>query len=342
VAAPLEETKAGGSEKTAASKQGEEAKAINTEDEPKDKDGVAEGSGNDTDAVVTENKVNLPAESTPNEGTALQETDECASMCLSRMEEHKQHWGGDLLGISEVERLAKEQYDKFIAQLKVNYGEEYFTKIFEVDSKSRGGTAFLSANVEDRVSLFRFKCKLKMKILSAQLSIEKEHTKFGGCDCTVGTKVSNPQLLESHERVPSLADHHERFVWATGGHSIAAGHGNLVNQSYSAVNQRVLVDIFGSIGIEFEGRAYAMGGTPLAPKIALCNEAIFGTDTHVLSWDFAMLDGGMWDQKGIYTNLGAELNPNQPPTRRQATDRFHAWHTMDTNMRTMTRSIGVQ
>jgi hypothetical protein len=131
VAAPLEETKAGGNEKTAASKQGEEVNAINTEDEPKDKDDVAEGSGNDTDALVTKNKVNLPAESTPNEGTALQETDECALMCLSRMEEHKQHWGRDLLDISEVERLAKEQYDKFIAQLKVDYGEEYFTNFLK-------------------------------------------------------------------------------------------------------------------------------------------------------------------------------------------------------------------
>jgi hypothetical protein len=312
VAAPLEVTKADGSQKTAASKQDEEAKAIDTDDEPKDKDDVAEGSGNDTDALVTETKVNLPPESTPNEGTALQETDECASMCLSRMEQHKQHWGGDLLDISEVERLAKEQYDKFIAQLKVDYGEEYFTEIFEVDSKSRGRTAFLSANVEDGVSLFRFKRKLKMKILSAQLSIEKERTKFEGCDCTVVTKVSKPQLLESHERVPSLADHHERFVWATGGHSIAAGHGNLFNQSYTAVMERVLVDIFGSIGIEFEGRAYAMGGTPSAPEIALCNEAIFGTDPDVLSWDFAMLDGGMWDRKGMYTNRGAGLNPNRP------------------------------
>jgi hypothetical protein len=275
----------------------------------------------ESETSTSRGKTDTPPEDTATKDKTVQESEnECASMCMSREKEQKVHWGGDLLDITEVERLAKEQYDKLIDRLKNDYGEEYFTKIFEVDGKSRGRSAFLSANKEDGISLQRFKRKLKMKLLSVQLSVESERDTVGECDCKVGAKL-NSRSLESNEMSP-LADHHERFVWATGGHSSAAGHGNLFNQSYTAVMEKALVDIFGSIGIEFEARAYAMGGTPAAPEIALCNEAIFGTDPDVLSWDFGMLDGRIWDRKGMYSNRGAGLNPNRPAIFDMFIDKF--------------------
>jgi hypothetical protein len=53
-----------------------------------------------------------------------------------------------------------------------------------------------------------------------------------------------------------------------------------------------------------------------------CNEAIFGTDPDVLSWDFAMLDGRIWDRKGMYSNRGAGLNPNRPAIFDMFLDKF--------------------
>jgi hypothetical protein len=203
-----------------------------------------EDESGETNASSSKGKTDSSPKDTPTKGETPRESDnKCSSMCLSREKEQKDRWRGDLLDISEVERLAKEQYDKLIARLKNDYGEEYFTKIFEVDGKSRGRSAFLSANPEDDISLQRFKRKLKMKLLSVQLSIERERETVGECDCKVEAKV-NSRSLKSNE-MPPLADHHERFVWATGGHSSATGHGNLFNESYTAVMENALVDIFG-------------------------------------------------------------------------------------------------
>ena len=46
----------------------------------------------------------------------------------------------------------------------------------------------------------------------------------------------------------------QNYIWATGGHSASAGHGNLYNESYTAFMERDVKDIFGSIGIDFHGR----------------------------------------------------------------------------------------
>jgi len=105
------------------------------------------------------------------------------------------------------------------------------------------------------------------------------------------------------------ANLYSKFVWATGGHSAAAGHGNFVNQSYTAYMERAARPVFASIGIWLEGRNYGMGGMKSAPELSLCNEAIFGTDADVISWDFGMTDGqGFW-RKGLYTQrIGRHAN----------------------------------
>jgi hypothetical protein len=79
------------------------------------------------------------------------------------------------------------------------------------------------------------------------------------------------------------------FVWATGGHSSSAGHGNLYNESYTPTLDRRARDVFGAVGISFEGRNRAMGGTNSFPEIALCHQEVFGLDIDVLSWDYGMV-----------------------------------------------------
>ena len=81
------------------------------------------------------------------------------------------------------------------------------------------------------------------------------------------------------------------FVWATAGDSAAAGHGNLFDQSYTAVMGRTLQDAFASLGVEFRAKNYAHGGYTSGPELALCMEAIYGIDLDVLTYDFSLTEG---------------------------------------------------
>lgn len=222
---------------------------------------------------------------------------DCTSAsCRAHVQQHKERWGGDLLNLADVRTLVNQARDELIAQLKVDYGEDNFVNIFTVNGTSQGRQAFVSANVEEGQSIERFKRKLKMKILEMQATIRAERESL---------KES------SRRRVLAAPDFYQRFVWATGGHSASAGHGNIFNESYTSVMNRAVTDVFGSIGIEFVGRSNAMGGTASAPEIALCSEAIFGTDIDIQSWDYGMTDANWFFRKAMY-NQRAGLNPNRP------------------------------
>ena len=82
------------------------------------------------------------------------------------------------------------------------------------------------------------------------------------------------------------------FVWSTSGHSAAAGHGNLFNQSFTAIIGQTVQDVFQSVGVKFEARNYAMGGYGSFPELALCMASIYGNDVDIISWDFSMTDAG--------------------------------------------------
>jgi hypothetical protein len=73
------------------------------------------------------------------------------------------------------------------------------------------------------------------------------------------------------------------FIWATTGHSAAAGHGNLFNQSYSASIETAARLVFQELGINFYAKNYAMGGTWSAPETALCLPEIVGKDVDMLT-----------------------------------------------------------
>lgn len=84
-----------------------------------------------------------------------------------------------------------------------------------------------------------------------------------------------------------------KFIWATAGDSSAAGHGNMFNQSYTAVLERSVQPAFEALGISFVGRNYGMMWYQSAPEVAFCMEEIYGAadDLDVLNWDFSMQDG---------------------------------------------------
>ena len=216
------------------------------------------------------------------------------------LKEHKERWGGDLLNMTQIQQLVNQARDRLVERLKVDYGQENFENIFLVSGKSRGRQAFLSANHEEGISTKRFQRKLKMKILGMQVAVQAEREAL--------MDSSSRNLAEEAAGAPN---HYQRFVWSTGGHSAAAGHGNIFNESYTAVMEDAVGDIFGSIGIDFEARNHAMGGTASGPEISLCEEAVFGTDADVISWDYGMCDGSWYFRKAMY-NQRAGLNPNRP------------------------------
>jgi len=254
---------------------------------------------------------NSAKQDTDNEDTADKEqaSGDCSRVCLNRVRQHRERWRGDLLNMTDVGRLVHEARNRFEAKLKANYGEENFRNIFYANGTSRGRRVFLPASgQEGGVSIQRFKRKLKLKILGMQEAIQKELDAAGECNC--GETVSSHRRLGGDEQL-SFASHYERMVWATGGHSAAAGHGNLFNESYTAFLEQAITPVFGSIGIEFTSRNHAMGGTPSAPEIALCQEAVFGTDADIVTYDYGMTDAGYPMKKAMYDErIG--LHPNRP------------------------------
>ena len=111
--------------------------------------------------------------------------------------------------------------------------------------------------------------------------VQKELGAAGECNC--GAREGSRRRLNVDNTLAPFSDHYAKIVWATGGHSAAAGHGNLFNESYTSFLEQAVSNVFGAIAIEFEGRNYAMGGTPSAPEMALCQEAVFGTDIDVVT-----------------------------------------------------------
>ncbi len=80
------------------------------------------------------------------------------------------------------------------------------------------------------------------------------------------------------------------YVWATGGHSAAAGHGNLFHESYTKVMEATASAVFEASGLTLEARNYAMGGTSSAPEMSMCFAEIYGNDVDIFTWDFGMLE----------------------------------------------------
>jgi len=173
-----------------------------------------------------------------------------------------------------------------------DYGQEAFEKIFldddSLSSSSSKNKAFLKLKsfrsvsdnyqeAKDDMSTLRLRRKLKIKLL--------QHDLFQNAT----------------------------FVWVTGGHSAAAGHGNLYNESYTAFLERDLRQVLeSSLGLNLEVRNFAMGGSGSGPELGLCVEQIYGRDVDLLSWDFGMTDVYSPVRLLLYAIRG-NLLPNHPP-----------------------------
>mmetsp|Transcript_17490 Transcript_17490/g.26477 ORF Transcript_17490/g.26477 Transcript_17490/m.26477 type:complete len:690 (-) Transcript_17490:415-2484(-) len=212
----------------------------------------------------------------------------CSQLCPARLAQRKRRHGGDLRDIKDLSSNVQSAKVKLVEDLKKKYGSYYDTIMME-NGKWRGGFQAVTPEISGP----RFRRKLKMKILEMQVLLQAENSNVDGCDCNEekGSKYKSRRQLEVENVVlPDLKQTYANFVWATGGHSAAAGHGNLYNESYTAMMERSVKPIFKSVGIAFDGRNYAMGGMRSAPEIALCQESIFGVDADIITWDFGMTD----------------------------------------------------
>mmetsp|Transcript_24217 Transcript_24217/g.67078 ORF Transcript_24217/g.67078 Transcript_24217/m.67078 type:complete len:678 (+) Transcript_24217:253-2286(+) len=235
----------------------------------------------------------------------------CKQECSNRREQRYQHFRGrDLLDRKDLLQLVTYEKNLFIERLKNDYGEENFANIF----LNRDGTPRPFVPFGD-ASPPKLKRKLMIKVLSAQSKVEQEESTFNGCDCINGDIGIHRELSEEEEDndpdFPPLDPLFEKYVWATGGHSASAAHGNLYNESYTAFLERDMKDVFGSIGIDFQGRNYAMGGTGSAAEVSMCWTEIFGQDVDFFSWDYGMTDAGEPHRLIHYAYRGA-ISPGRP------------------------------
>jgi len=246
---------------------------------------------------------------------------QCSNFCEARLAQRISHHGGNLLLPQDVLALATKAREEMIKTLKQDYGEDVFKAMFEEpDGTSRGYTAFWgagdkSSNPTDQgPSKARFRRKLKIKLLEVQSAVLKEESSLLGCNCVatmIGSRHQDGNTNNDEVTLPELPRSYSKFVWATGGHSAAAGHGNLYNESYTAYMERSVMNVFLAVGIDFVGRNYAMGGMSSGPEIALCLESLFGIDVDLISWDFGMTDGRSYFKKLFYANrIG--MNRNKP------------------------------
>lgn len=170
---------------------------------------------------------------------------------------------------------------EFDDTMRLQYGEFYEPIFFEDQGngkrRSRGKTVFVSGKVSSTESWDRFRRKVMMKLLRI-------------IRATPNFKLS-PPLSEG----PT-----QPFVWATGGHSSTAGHGNFFHESYTAVLDRAARPVMAAVQLDFAARNYAMGGTAAAPEIALCAREIFGSNLDVLVWDYGMTDGAQVWKQALY------------------------------------------
>jgi len=116
------------------------------------------------------------------------------------------------------------------------------------------------------------------------------------------------------------------FLMIFSGSSVTAGHDNYYNQSYPAIFDKRMSDIFSSVGIDLQVHDIALGANNCSPYV-LCYESMGGFDPDFLNWeqsyncghDDAVFEAtariaGMSANKGIvYYSASGAWSPSQCP-----------------------------
>jgi hypothetical protein len=192
---------------------------------------------------------------------------------------------------------------KMIKKLKKDYGNDYYEKIFHI-SKSDDLKKQKKKN-KDTQDPDRPRSTHMMKynfirpiVYTDREGHRSDYTKDAIKDNIVATNnINNFQrkliikILRAQKNPSSNKNkNNNKYVWATGGHSASAGHGNLFEESYTKIFESTASDVFQAAGLILETRNYAMGATSSASEMSMCYNEIYGTDIDIFSWDFGMLE----------------------------------------------------
>ncbi|CAJ1962080.1 unnamed protein product [Cylindrotheca closterium] len=237
-------------------------------------------------------------QSSPVETPVVGDGGVCPALCDSREQARKQKFGGDLLDLSEVLKMANKAHDKLVDHIKLEYGE-YFDGIFIKETpaavtdsnvtttKGRRSYSGMNPVTENGESRNRMKRKLQLKVLKMMEALKVSEEDVHGCNCRTMTGSTK----EKEERfTSSIPDYYQKYVFANGGHSNAAGHGNVFSETYSHYIGQDLRIIWDALGVEMISRNMGMGAMKASPDISTCSQAVFGTDVDLLTWNYAMLD----------------------------------------------------
>ncbi|CAJ1931900.1 unnamed protein product [Cylindrotheca closterium] len=210
----------------------------------------------------------------------------CSDICTKREASRKEKFGGDLLDFRDIVKLAEAGHEKVISTLRHDYGE-YFDRMF---INKGNGTHYFGMRPADLQgpSKERMKRKMKIKVLKMMASVRTSESNLHGCDCVEKAGSVNSRVDEGIST--DIPDFYEKYVFANGGHSNAAGHGNKYSESYTAVFGRDVRPVWEAIGIEMIDRNHAMGGLASNPYHSTCVKEVFGTDVDFLAWNYGMTD----------------------------------------------------
>jgi len=81
----------------------------------------------------------------------------------------------------------------------------------------------------------------------------------------------------------------DMFVFAMGGHSASAGHGNHFTQSYTLQVQWILEGVFSRLGVRHQARNIGLGGLGTT-QTGVATKQLLGHDVDVLLWDSGMTE----------------------------------------------------
>ncbi|CAB9503658.1 expressed unknown protein [Seminavis robusta] len=254
-----------------------------------------------------------PAKMTPENQSSNKN---CQEQCTASAKDKTKFEGLDLTQAKNMLARLQQFRQQWIDQkLKTDYGK-YYQDIFEPLDEENGQRvhvgnqrAFKDPNklhapsgytIDDEstpsVAWQRMIRKYQIKLLQVQLAMIAQQL--------------NPQEYCQQQTTCSSSSSswsYAKFVWVCGGHSASAGHGNFYHESYTANLGRDLQPILREIGLDWQVKNYAMGGTASGEEVALCFNSLFGRDVDSISWDFGMTDGGDHYKIALYAYRAARL-----------------------------------
>jgi hypothetical protein len=120
--------------------------------------------------------------------------------------------------------------------------------------------------------------------------------------------IKDQNTTDNIEALSSLVP----FVWVTAGNSVGAGHGNLHNETYSAVVECNLHSMLQNVfNLNLIVRNYGISAMVSAPEGALCLNEVYGTDIDLLIWHFSLTDGSKIENLVLFL-YRALLHRNHP------------------------------